>query len=443
MRECKSTHRCRKCQKPHHTLLHLEAPPPPSPADSGTHVLTHVAHTCRQCLLMTCRVLIMSPDGRTSQERALLDSASSPSFISERLAQHLHLRRRSRQAQITGIGGLTHQSLGQSVVHFSLAPVSSTGEKLEVEAIVLPKATSDVPTHPIPFSQKWYHLSGINLADPDFGLPGRVDLLLGVDIVSCVLCHGRRSGSSGSPTAFETHFGWVLAGAVDCEQLSFHVVSNHADVLSTDDLRRRFWEVEVLDAKDSSSVRDNILSADEQHVLSHFQREHRRDVCGRFIVPLPWNSEEKPLGESRSLAVRRFLSLERSLQLKDRFQAFSEVIEEYFVMDHAEPVPHSDLEKSCKEVFYLPMHAVIKASSTTTKVRAVFDASVKSSTGVSLNDKLHVLVGPTVHSSLVDVLLRFRLHRIALSTDVSKIYRAVLLPEGERYYHIRLEKTAK
>ena len=99
--------------------------------------------------------------------------------------------------------------------------------------------------------------------------------------------------------------------SVDCEQLSFHVVSNHAAVLSTDDLLRRFWEVEELDTKDSSSAKDNILSADEQHVLSHFQREHRRDDFGRFIVPLPWNSEEKPLGESRSLAVRRFLSLER------------------------------------------------------------------------------------------------------------------------------------
>ena len=77
------------------------------------------------------------------------------------------------------------------------------------------------------------------------------------------------------------------------------------------------------------------------------------------------------------------------------------------------------------------MHAVIKASSTTTKVRAVFDA--KSSSGVSLNDQL--LVGPTVHTSLVDILLQFRLHRVALTTDISRMYRAVLLPESERDLH--------
>ena len=109
-------------------------------------------------------------------------------------------------------------------------------------------------------------------------------------------------------------------------------------------------------------------------------------------------------------------------------------MEEYFEQGHAESVPEADLDKPCKDVLYLPMHAVMKKSSTTTKVRAVFDASAKSSTGVSLNDQL--MVGPTVHSSLIDVLLRFRNHRIALTTDVSRMYHAILLPSDERdLYH--------
>ena len=64
-------------------------------------------------------------------------------------------------------------------------------------------------------------------------------------------------------------------------------------------------------------------------------------------------------------------------------------------MGHAEPVPTDDLQKSPKDTFYLPMHAVRKEHSTTTKVRVVFDASAKSASSVSLNDTL--LVGPTVH----------------------------------------------
>ena len=79
------------------------------------------------------------------------------------------------------------------------------------------------------------------------------------------------------------------------------------------------------------------------------------------------------------------------------------------------------------------MYVVHKDSSTTTKIRAVFDASAKSASGVSLNDTL--LVGPTVHPLLIDVLLRFRMHRVALTTDVSKMYKAVELVPSDREYH--------
>ena len=98
-----------------------------------------------------------------------------------------------------------------------------------------------------------------------------------------------------------------------------------------------------------------------------------------------------------------------------------------------ELVPACDLEKPQQQVFYLPMHAVYKSSSTTTKVRAVFDASAKSSTGVSLNDSL--MIGPTIHPSLIDVLLKFGFHRIALTSDVSKMYRAVELTDEDQDSH--------
>ena len=102
---------------------------------------------------------------------------------------------------------------------------------------------------------------------------------------------------------------------------------------------------------------------------------------------------------------------------------------EYLDLGHAELIPACDFEKPQHQVFYLPMHAVYKSSSTTTKVRAVFDASAKSSTGVSLNDSL--MNGPTIHPSLIDVLLKFRFHRIALTSDVSKMYRAVELTDED------------
>ena len=152
--------------------------------------------------------------------------------------------------------------------------------------------------------------------------------------------------------------------------------------------------------------------------MEHFKNHHTHLPDGRFIVPLPRNPAAGPLGESRSQAVRRFLSFERNLHARGQFQEVESVMREYFDCGHAEEVPLTDLNKPCEEVFYLPIHCVRKESSTTSKVRAVFDASAKTSTGTSLNDTL--FVGPTVHSSLVDVLLRFHLHRVALTADVSR-----------------------
>ena len=47
-------------------------------------------------------------------------------------------------------------------------------------------------------------------------------------------------------------------------------------------------------------------------------------------------------------------------------------------LKHAECVPEADMHKPSQETFYLPMHAVRKEESTTTKLRVVFDASAKS-----------------------------------------------------------------
>ena len=274
-----------------------------------------------------------------------------------------------------------------------------------------------MPVNPVPFDHSWTHLSGLSLADPTFGEPRRVDLLLGVDVFVSVLRDGWRTGPAGSPVAIETAFGWVVSGGGILSPKE--VVSHHASVFDSDDILRRFWEVEQVPTPSLS------ITPEERHVVEHFESNHSRGASGRFIVPLPRKTDVQPIGESRSQALCRFLSLERSHRQRSTFTKVDAVITEYLTLGHAEPVPVEDLDMDPCKVFYLPMHIVYKDSSTTTKIRPVFDASAKSSSGVSLNDTL--LVGQTVHSSLIDVLLRFRMHRIALTADISKMYRAIEL----------------
>ncbi|MCG8621516.1 MAG: hypothetical protein MJE68_05890, partial [Proteobacteria bacterium] len=204
-------------------------------------------------------------------------------------------------------------------------------------------------------------------------------------------------------------------------------VTYHASVLTGDDLLREFWEL-----KENSSGKPP-LSPEEHAALGHSENQHYRTEPGGFVVPLPKHPDAKPLGESRSQAIRRFTPFERSLHAKGIFPEFKYVIDEYLDMEHAELVPETDLEKPPHRVFYLPIHAVTKESSTTTKVRAVFDTSARTSTGELPNDTL--MVGLTVHSSLIDVPLRFQFHRVALVADVSRMYRAIALTETDKDLH--------
>ena len=105
------------------------------------------------------------------------------------------------------------------------------------------------------------------------------------------------------------------------------------------------------------------------------------------------NQQAIPFEVSRSQAIWRFLSLERSLHSKDQFPEFSAVMEEYLEMYHAELVPVASWLKPLEKVLYLPIQAIRKEHNTTTKMRAMFDPSAKSSTSVSLKDTL--LVGLT------------------------------------------------
>ena len=52
------------------------------------------------------------------------------------------------------------------------------------------------------------------------------------------------------------------------------------------------------------------------------------------------------------------------------------------------------------------------------------------------------MVGPTIHPSLIDVLIRFRMHCIAIVADISKMYRAIELPPSDRDLHCFVWRTS-
>lgn len=89
----------------------------------------------------------------------------------------------------------------------------------------------------------------------------------------------------------------------------------------------------------------------------------------------------------------------------------------------------SPSDEDLEQVHYLPHHAVVRQDKATTKVRVVYDASARSS-GPLLNDCLHV--GPKLNQKILDILLRFRVHRVAIIADIEKAFLMVSMAEKDR-----------
>ena len=66
-------------------------------------------------------------------------------------------------------------------------------------------------------------------------------------------------------------------------------------------------------------------------------------------------------------------------------------------------------------------------------MRVVFDGSAKPDNGTSLNSSLKV--GPTIQQDLFSLLVRFRLQRVALTADIAKMYRQIVLDTSARDFH--------
>ena len=198
--------------------------------------------------------------------------------------------------------------------------------------------------------------------------------------------------------AFKTEFGWVLSDSsrqdILTEQTNLHTTTFHASIahLSGDAILCQSRKVE-------EAPLSVALSMEEHAVVQHFNANHRCNFEGRFLVPLPQKPDAGAIGESRSQAVQRFKALERLLSHKGRFSEFHAIMQEHLHLGHAEKVPTEDMEKNPSEVFYLPMHVVYKASSSTMNIRAVFDATAISSSGVSLNDMTRHVAGQAHGSS--------------------------------------------
>jgi len=184
----------------------------------------------------------------------------------------------------------------------------------------------------------------------------------------------------------------------------------------------QFWSNE--------EITNKILTKEEKECERYFELNTRRLETGRYEVRLPLSDSVAKLGDSYNIAKVKFLTLEQRLLKQPQLKKdYSDFLEEYVQLGHMSPLCEADVRKESPN-FYMPHHAVLKETSSTTKLTVVFNGSEKTSNGVSLNDIL--MIGPQVQDDSFDIAQRFRLHRIVMSADVLKMHQQVWVQPDDR-----------
>ncbi|CAH2083814.1 unnamed protein product [Euphydryas editha] len=329
---CRQSSCCKRCGRRHHSLIHVDREPKldnpvetastssgidnesrgkPNILSNDNNIITNFCEhvDSNSTLLATVQVLVESKNGCNHVVRALLDQGSQASFVTEATVQLLKLSRRSVSGWVSGVG--EGQTRIKYMVSLFVKSRHNPESRVCVNAYVLRSLTTLLPTTKL-HTPEWSDIETLELADPGYTTPGRIDILLGAEVYSNVLLSGIMKHPTINLLAQNTIFGWVLSGKICNQHLSArNTVSSLHIQLKDDDILKLFWEQE-----NEPNTIERRLSKEEERCEEIYYATTKRDMEGRFIVKLPFKTEHPRCqnGKLFDMAARRFMSLEKKLQ---------------------------------------------------------------------------------------------------------------------------------
>ena len=163
---------------------------------------------------------------------------------------------------------------------------------------------------------------------------------------------------------------------------------------------------------------------DETFVSNYLKQIEFRN--GKYYVPLPLKEDHKELQSNLKLCLRRLDDVVNRLKRIGLLGAYCDVLGEHLSEGYTEEVPASENPWDEEGSHFLAHFFVLKDSETT-PLRIVFAANAGR---VSLNDCLET--GPCLLKNLHDLLIRFRVHNIALVADIARAFLSIGLLEKHR-----------
>ena len=460
-RQCMSNAKCYRCSGKHHTSTcgativqqkqsfqptnqvtnpQPTAPPPQRQQQppASTNISISRDPSNHSVLLQTARATVHNVNDASisCNVRLILDTGSQKTYITSKLRDELKLPTiRTDKVLIKEFGNERGTLKSCDIVQ--LAVQGADNLTVFILAYVVDVICGPISHQVIDIAQSMYpHLRNLQLADSGDGVHDLdVDLMIGADFAySFLMDHVVRGEPGLGPVATLTRFGYVLSGPVPVSSQNnhssnvtvSHVLKTGAVIIErdselTEDLKQ-FWDIE-----NSGKIQEIDEFESNENPL-----EGKIKFNGtRYEVTLPIKNEESKIPDNHSVASIRLNSLLKRLQLKpDIFEQYDNVIKEQLAAGVIEKVEEGLEPRPPGSVHYIPHHEVLRQDRQTTKLRIVYDASSKSKGEVSLNDCLDP--GPNLAPLITDVLLRFRMNKVAVIGDIEKAFLNISIDPSQR-----------
>ncbi len=388
----------------------------------------------KSAFLLTATAHVANPDKESEpiKARIFFDCGSERSFVATKLVRKLQLEPSKDEAlSLHTFASQKPCVVQSSQVQFNL--FLQTGTFIPIQANALPILTGPIQKGELQSEDvqvlkripEKYFAESAPFCEESF-VP---DILLGLDYFWDLIDPDGKQQLPSGLYLLKSKLGLILGGRYN--HPGVHVNASHAHTIFLSGVQsnqptpnvEEFWSLETIGIMDSPSVTDDDKALDQFNSTIQFHDN-------RYHVQWPWKSESPDLPDNYGLALGRFKSLTRRFKEDPSLlKKYDAIIQDQRQKGIVEPIlPDTP---TGQRQHYLPHHPVITPQKTTTKVRIVYDASARQSAKhKSLNDCLYR--GPVILPDLCGLLMRFRLHPIALVSDVEKAFLQIGLQDDDK-----------
>ncbi|XP_052739599.1 uncharacterized protein LOC128198522 [Bicyclus anynana] len=390
----------------------------------NTNVMSQINST--GTVFLQTAIVFLKTGGTSSRDikcRVLLDSGSQRSYVRKSVIDKLKLPiEETNRLSVFTFGQKTPQEINSPLVRLELQ--TRTNKVLTIYTNVIPYITQNIPCPNIELGQR---RDQFILAD-DGSLSTRVDILIGNNYYFNII---NKDKEEIKPNLFlvDSHLGWIVSGEEDSSPRDELSAVTYLQACVDTRLHRpdppldkgdmnALWDLESL------GITDSPRTSSEEEAIKNFN-ENMEVIDKRYTVSWPWIEYPPLLPKNYGLAVGRLTSLLKRLDLES-LREYDNILKEQTNKGIIEILSHPT-RKECHPIHYLPHHCIQQKGK---PIRIVYDASAKIKDNKSLNECLYR--GPLMLEDLTGLLIRFRVHTVALSADVEKAFLQVALHKKDR-----------